>query len=281
MSQPIFHQSFLPATRHRVDAYVWKYSHEYGGRRPRHFHVEPEMNLVVSGWADYGIGETTVRVSKGELVGFPAGQDHVLLASSPDVFLYAIGMTPTFASEVLGGQAGEVAVPLHLRLDSHELAAIARRAELVVERDGIEQPCAELWEQAHWLGRQRPTRQGPVGRAGPLHVLTKRALQVVSENPELGLEAVARGAKANPTEVSRYFHRDLGMTFVRYRTRLRLLRFMHLVEEHRGNWTSAAIAAGFGSYSQCHRSFQAELNCSPRAFFKAGLRQEMQQVYDG
>jgi AraC-like DNA-binding protein len=259
-----------------VQAYVWKYSLEHGGRRPRHFHVEPELNLVINGWAEFGVGESTLRVSKGDLVGFPAGQDHVLLDTSKDVFLYAIGMTPMLASEVLNGQAGEAAVPLQMHLEPHELRAIARRAELVVDRVGIEQPCAELWEQVHWLGRHRRT-----GRSGALHVLTKRALQVVSESPELSLEAVARSAKSIPSEVSRYFHRDLGMTFVRYRTRLRLLRFMALVDERRGNWNAAAIAAGFGSYSQCHRSFQSELGCSPRAYCVSGLRQEMQQVYEG
>jgi AraC-like DNA-binding protein len=276
MNQRILHQSFLPKTRDRVDAYVWKYSLEHGGRRPRHFHVEPELNLVTSGWAEFGVGETTLRVTKGELIGFPAGQDHVLLDTSPDVFLFAVGMAPMLASQVLNGQSGETAVPLHLRLDHHELRAITRRAELVVDRAGVEQPCAELWEQIHWLGRHRP-----VGRAGALHVLTKRALQVVSESPELGLEAVAHSAKSSPSEVSRYFHRDLGMTFVRYRTRLRLLRFMGLVEEGRGSWNAAATAAGFGSYSQCHRSFQSELGCSPRTYFNSGLRQEMQQVYEG
>jgi AraC-like DNA-binding protein len=73
----------------------------------------------------------------------------------------------------------------------------------------------------------------------------------------------------------------MGMTFVRYRTRLRLLRFIELGQERRGNLTAAAIAAGFGSYSQCHRAFQQQLGCSPRAFFKTGLLDEMQQVYDG
>lgn len=274
MASPVLHQAFLPATRDRVDAYVWKYSLEHGGRRPRHFHAEPELNLVVNGWAEFGVGETTLRVGKGDLIGFPAGQDHVLLDTSPDVFLFAIGMTPMLASEVLNGPAGEASVPLHLRLDAEELQELTRRAEQAVDRLGMEQPCAELWEQVHWLGRRRPE-----GRNGALHVLTKRALQLVSESPDLGLEAVARSAKSIPSEVSRYFHRDLGMTFVRYRTRLRLLRFMGLVDEHRGNWNTAAIAAGFGSYSQCHRSFQAELGCSPRAYFSSGLRQEMQQVY--
>lgn len=274
MSNGIFHQSFLPREGH-VSAYVWKYSLENGGRRPRHFHAEPELNLVVSGWAEFGVGERTVRVSHGELVGFPAGQDHVLLTTSPDVFLFALGVTPMLASEVAVGQPGETALPLHLRLQAKELAELTRRAEQVVERAGVDQPCAELWDQIHWLGRRNPN-----GRSGPMHVLTKRALQVVSECPESSLDDVARGVKTCSSEVSRYFHRDVGMTFVRYRSRLRVLRFIALADEERGDLTSAALAAGFGSYSQCHRAFQSELGCSPRAFFKSGVRSEMQRAYD-
>lgn len=274
MSNPILHQSFLPRVSN-VSAYVWKYSLENGGRRPRHFHAEPELNLVVSGWAEFGVGERTVRVSKGEIVGFPAGQDHVLLETSADVFLFALGVTPMLASEVVFGQSGETALPLYLRLNASELGGLTRRAEQVVERAGVEQPCAELWEQVHWLGRKSPN-----GRSGPMHVLTKRALSVLSDAPESSLETVARGVKTCGSEVSRYFHRDVGMTFVHYRSRMRLLRFIALAEEGRGNLTAAAIAAGFGSYSQCHRAFQSELGCSPRTFFKAGVRQEMQRAYD-
>jgi AraC-like DNA-binding protein len=255
---------------------VWKYSTEYGGRRPRHFHAEPELNLVVRGWAEFGIGETIVRVSKGGLVGFPAGQDHVLLRSSSDVYLFAIGMAPTLAAKVVNASSGEVCVPQQLRPDRKELAAITRIAELVVDREGVDQACAELWDRVHWLGQRSPQ-----GRGGALHALTKRALQTVAESPELGLEDVARSARANPSEVSRYFHRDLGMTFVRYRTRLRLLRFIDFAKERRSNLTAAAIASGFGSYSQCHRSFQSHLGCSPREFFQAGVSQQMQLAYDG
>jgi AraC-like DNA-binding protein len=70
------------------------------------------------------------------------------------------------------------------------------------------------------------------------------------------------------------------MTFVRYRTRLRLLRFLELEKEQRGTWTDAAIASGFGSYSQFHRAFQAELGCSPRDFLRAGVSEQMQLVYE-
>jgi AraC-like DNA-binding protein/quercetin dioxygenase-like cupin family protein len=276
----IFHQSFLPQTASgSVHAYVWKYSEVDGGRRPRHFHVEPELNVVVRGWAEFGAGESVVRVSQGELIGFPAGQDHVLLSASNDVFFFAVGMAPTLAAKVLGqsGPGHQLAgtVPLHLRPSASEFAALTRRSELILEQAGIEQHCAELWEHVHWLGRDLPRCSD-----GALHALTHRALRVVSESPEIHLEAIARSARTNASEVSRYFHRDLGMTFVRYRARLRLLRFIELEKGHAGNWLASAMAAGFGSYSQFHRSFAAELGCSPREFFHSGVRQQMDRAYD-
>jgi AraC-like DNA-binding protein len=103
---------------------------------------------------------------------------------------------------------------------------------------------------------------------------------VLSESPEIGLVSLSRALRANPSEISRHFHRDLGMTLVRYRARLRLLRFIRLVDDGKGNWLEAAGAAGFGSYSQCHRTFQSELSCAPREFFLSGLRQQMQQAYE-
>jgi hypothetical protein len=43
---------------------------------------------------------------------------------------------------------------------------------------------------------------------------------------------------------------------------------------------TAASAAGFGSYAQCHRTFQSELGCAPRRFFSE-LRDQMQLAYAG
>ena len=70
------------------------------------------------------------------------------------------------------------------------------------------------------------------------------------------------------------------MTFVRYRARQRMLQLIRLVDAGR-DLTSAASEAGFGSYSQCHRVFHAELGCAPKSFFYSGRREEMQRIYDG
>ncbi len=268
------HQGFLP-TQGKSRAFVWKYSPVNWGRRPRHFHIEPELNLIASGHAIFGVGAAVVRVSQGDLLGFSPAQDHVLLDASPDLYLFAIGTEPTFSSDILRAAAHEGMLPLHLRLSPDDFRMLVNRASAIVDRDGVEQPCAELWEHAHWLRRHCAARS-----TSTMHVLTRRALSAVSQAPSLDLQSLAGRLRTTDSEISRYFHRDVGMTFARYRTRLRLLRVIGLVDGGGVTLRAAAESSGFGSYSQCHRIFQAELGCSPRRFFRTGLREQMQQAYD-
>jgi AraC-like DNA-binding protein/mannose-6-phosphate isomerase-like protein (cupin superfamily) len=263
------HQNFLPPGHHR--AFVWKYSEPIGGRRPRHFHAEPELNLVVRGSATFGIGDSVVTVSPGEIVAFPSAQDHVLLDSSPDLYLYALGLDAAFSAQVLDS---EPSLPMHVRLAERELRPVLDRAADIVDRPFADSLGAELWQRVHWLARHATTRSAH----GP-HVLTRRTLQRVRTAPELPLTVLARDLRAHPSEVSRHFHRDMGITLVRYRTRLKLIHFIHRVDTGNEELMTAASHAGFGSYSQCHRAFQAELGCSPRQFFFSGLREGMQRAY--
>jgi AraC-like DNA-binding protein len=266
------YQTFLPDDAHH--AYVWKYSQPIGGRRPRHFHAEPELNLVVRGSATFGIGDGVASVAEGELILFPSGQDHVLLEGSPDLYLYAIGLDPAYAADVAGASRDGV-MPLHVRLCADELNRVIAGAAAIVERPRVEGLGAELWQRLHWLGRR-----GGVPARRATHVLTRRALSLMESAPELGLNELAKRLRAHPSEVSRHFHRDVGMRLVRYRMRLRLLDFIRFVDAGRLDLMSAASAAGFGSYSQCHRTFMAELGCAPRTFFSSDLREGMQLTYE-
>lgn len=268
------HQSFLPASG-PARAHVWKFSLEYGGRRPRHFHAEPELNLIVAGSATFGIGDAVVHATAGDLLGFPPGQDHALLETSPDLYLFAIGMAPNFSSEVLRTERDSVALPLHMRLAQHDFQALVARSAAIVDQDSVDQSIAELWEHANWLRRKNA---GCLN--GAMHVLTRRTLSMMADAPDLDRDLLARKLRASPFAISRYFHRDVGMTLVKYRSRLRLLRVIGLLDDGKDNLAAAANAAGFGSYSQCHRAFQAELGCAPRQFFFSGLRQQMQWSYE-
>ena len=265
------YQAFLPDGEQR--AFVWKYSQTLGGRRPRHFHAEPELNLVIHGTATFGVGSRVVRLAKGELLAFPAGQDHVLLEASADLYLFAVGLDPAFSEEALG-KAGEPVLPLHARLPDHELGVIASKASAIVDQYRTAQAGAELWQRVHWLARRAPACP-----RGVPHVLTRRVLQLLGGTSEAGLDELAREVRAHPSELSRHLHRDLGMTLVRYRARLRLLQLIRLVDTGGYSLQAAADGAGFGSYSQVHRVFLAELGCAPRQFFTS-RRHEMQSAYD-
>jgi AraC-like DNA-binding protein/quercetin dioxygenase-like cupin family protein len=272
-SEPrLFHQSFLPVSGNER-AFVWKYSQAIGGRRPRHFHIEPELNLVVRGSATFAIGSSVAAVSQGDLLAFPPGQDHALLTASPDFYLYAVGLEPAYAAEVLG-QERAAGIPLHVALSAEEFCVILDRAATIVDRRRAHSLAAELWEQSYWVG----LRGVPRNRRAT-HVLTRRTLQLLSRAPELDLDALARYVRAHPSEVSRHFHRDMGITLSRYRVRLRLLHFIRQVDTGERDLMASASIAGFGSYSQAHRSFQAELGCGPRQFFSEGLREQMQATY--
>ena len=82
----------------------------------------------VRGAATFGVGDRVVQVSQGELLTFPSGQDHVLLESSADLYLFAIGLKPRYSAQVLKGDAP---LPMQLKLDKDELQTITERANSV------------------------------------------------------------------------------------------------------------------------------------------------------
>jgi methylphosphotriester-DNA--protein-cysteine methyltransferase len=68
--------------------------------------------------------------------------------------------------------------------------------------------------------------------------------------------------------LARVFKRDMGMSLVEYRNRLRLDRFWILVDGGRPSLLEAALAAGFGSYAQFHRVFRAQRQVTPREYLR-------------
>ena len=254
----------------RTRAHIWHYAPE--NRRPRHFHAEPELNLVVAGAATFGVGEAALAVTAGDLLWWPPGQDHVLLNSSTDFDLYVIGVTPALSERVLGaGAAAMTGGAARVRLDAISLArfrAICAAPVMGAAAPDVERHVGDLWREAQALRIGVPDT----------HPLTARTLRSLLIRPDLSRGELARVTRGNASELSRHFHRDLGLTLLAYRTRLRLLRFIALAESGR-NFLDAAGQAGFGSYSQCHRSFHGAFGCTPRAFFGTDLQKQMQDRF--
>jgi AraC-like DNA-binding protein len=254
-----------------VGGQVWRYSPEY--RRPRHFHVEPELNIVAAGSATFGIGEGKITAHAGDLLWWLPGQDHELIEATEDFDLFVIGLTQALSARVLGAAAAAAhCAPVLSRLSPRAANRILDRCaglQTITDPSAVEARVGDLWQEAHAARLPGPG----------MHALTRRVVLSL-----LGHRNVRRSdvsfAGADPSDVSRYFHRNMKLTFTAYRNRLRLLRFIEEMDSHSPSLLAAAHAAGFGSYSQCHRAFYSVLGCAPRAFFAGPARDAMSDAFE-
>ncbi len=250
---------------------IWRYAPEY--RRPRHFHAEPELNLVVAGHGQFGAGDAVFSAAVRDLIYWPAGLEHELLEASHDFDLYVVALTPELSERVLGDQnTRALGGPLRVSLSVSQFEPLVALSSIRVGEFGaavVENHVAELWRAAH--ATRSLINDG--------NALAQRILASLLAEPELSRSARAARVRAHPTDVSRHFHRATGLTLSAHRTRLRLLRLIQIMDSSPTTLLGAALAAGFGSYSQCHRAFQQVLACSPRQFLDGEFRREMLDAF--
>lgn len=231
-------------------------------RRPRHFHDEPEINLVLRGSARLGVGDQELTLSAGRAVVLQPGQDHELLSATQDLELYVIAVRPELAGRApsVFGAAGGIA-----HVDETDLARTAEALRALSHVNGteaLEQGIANVWS---WVARSAELPSA----------VARRARAALHAQPGLAGAELASRLSTTPSELSRSFRRSFGTPLVEYRARVRLLRFVQLVDSGQ-SLTSAALSADFGSYAQCFRVFERALGCSPSEYF-AGARRELDQ----
>jgi AraC-like DNA-binding protein len=233
-------------------AQIWRHQPAY--RRPRHFHEEPEVNVVVRGTARLGVGDRTLELGPGELVMFEPGQDHVLLDASSDLELFVVALRPALAQRVRGGRPNVLKEKVALSTsEARDLRERAWALDEVRDHGAVERELGDLFASLS-------------ARPCSCHVSSRRAVGELRATPEIGAADLAKRLHTAPARLSREFHQDLGLTLVEFRARLRLMRFVHLVD-HGATMTAAALDAEFGSYAQCHRAFRRALGCAPREYF--------------
>ncbi len=105
------------------------------------------------------------------------------------------------------------------------------------------------------------------------HPVLRKAVHRLTRDPSLGGDALAHELSISVSHLARLFKSEMGVTLVDYRNQLRLERFAAQMESGCTNLLEAALAAGFGSYSQFHRVFRALRGRSPRDYFASrGIR---------
>lgn len=108
---------------------------------------------------------------------------------------------------------------------------------------------------------ERPSLQPKTLSDGVVAVL--RRIRADASIPSSGL---AKGTGMTARTLARRFHSEVGVSLVDYRNRVRVERFLGLVERRGGNLLSAALDAGFGSYAQFHRTFRRLLGVTPSEY---------------
>ena len=106
----------------------------------------------------------------------------------------------------------------------------------------------------------------PSLRAKSLPADVAKAMQRVCEDPSVETRALARSVHITPRVLAKHFRDQVGVPLVDYRNRVRVERFLGLVERGGGNLLQAALDAGFGSYAQFHRVFRRMLGVTPREY---------------
>jgi AraC-like DNA-binding protein len=244
----------------RRRAQIWR--HQPMFRRPRHFHEEPEINLVVRGSALVGVGGQELALGQGQAVVLQPGQDHELLIASEDLELYVVAVRPELADKqpslLVGAQGAAQLSGEHLATIADALQALSQ----VSAADAVERGVVDVWSQV-------------LACCCKPKVVARRASAVLRRERNLPGAELARRLNTTPSELSRAFRRSFGLPMVEYRARLRLLEFVRLVDAGQ-DLTDAALNADFGSYAQCFRVFQRKLGCSPSEYF-AGTRDELSQ----
>jgi AraC-like DNA-binding protein len=238
---------------------AWR--HQPAFRRPRHFHLEPEINLITRGSCVIGIGDRQLRLTEGQFVVFQAGQDHELIEASHDLGLFVVALRPELAERALGTTAlpgieqSLVSASELTQLDA-ELSAFGE----LQDATSVDQRIADLFRLT-------------LERAPKAPALSRRAVESLRSDHSLSQSALAHRFRTTSSNISQDFRRALGVPLVEYRARLRLMRFIDLVDRG-ASLSRAAFDADFGSYAQCHRVFRRALRCSPQEYF-GGLRDQL------
>lgn len=233
---------------------MWR--HRPAHLKPRHFHAEPELNVVFAGKARLGLGRDEVELCAGEFVYFAPGQDHVLLEASPDLDLFVFALRPDLAERGLGScvlrsSRGEV---LDSLVKEEWLEALVH-LEQTRDAGAVEEHVVRLFSQA-------------ASFLQPGHATSRRALSQLLSHPELTTSELAACIGASRSEMSRRVHRDWGVSLVELRSRSRLMRFVDAIEAGE-DLSAAAFAADFGSYARCYHAFRRAFDCSPQQYLRA------------
>jgi methylphosphotriester-DNA--protein-cysteine methyltransferase len=125
---------------------------------------------------------------------------------------------------------------------------------------------------ALYLSKRGTLAWQPLPQKSGQSPLVERIIQALTTDLPITGECLANELGVSPGHLARSFKREMGVSLVDYRNRLRIDRFFESIQRERGtcNLLDAALEAGFGSYAQFHRVYRKFLGTTPRDIFSNG-----------
>lgn len=255
----------------KLDGRIWQYNNLAAANR-RHTHAELELNLVTRGRGVYLIGSRRYEIRRGDLLWLFPSQDHVLIEQTTDFRMW-IGV---FRRRMIRRIAVDAATR-PLTQSTQELESCRRLTHKDLQRLG------DLFSDLSTTKHQS-LLNGGIAYAlllawecfqhasdvsvQDVHPAVERASRLIRDGgSQDSLTTISREAGLSAGRLSRLFHEQTGFTFVDFRNRQRIERFLDLYGNgQRRTMIDAALEAGFGSYPQFHRVFHRVLGCSPRDY---------------
>jgi methylphosphotriester-DNA--protein-cysteine methyltransferase len=100
----------------------------------------------------------------------------------------------------------------------------------------------------------------------------------MAENPELNQEEICALMKISPSYLTRSLKKDFGHGFTQHRARVRVASFMAFMRREQWTITRAALASGFGSYTQFYRTFVKITGWKPKEYLDKNGRNQVAEI---
>ena len=230
--------------------------------RVDHRHPVLEFNLVLRGTGRYQMDGRDIALKPGTLVWIAPGRRHRLTRSA-----HLEMWVGTARPDIVGADwlALIDAEPMHAVGPRDQVELDRLFGEIAQDSDDLETYNAGI---VYALRRAQRATRAPAPVRRDVHPAVGRALLLMREDGgRLSLPEVAARTGVATSYLSRLFAADTHRSFVEWRNRIRLLRFMTRFREG-DTLLRAAEDAGFGSYAQFHRVFQELVGAPPRRWLR-------------
>jgi AraC-like DNA-binding protein len=236
-----------------------------------------EVNLLTRGTAVYLLEGTLYTLTRGSLFWQRSAADHALIRVSEDLEMWIAVFRPEMLDRICPAAMHQAVLSerptdrVHKRISSEamkDLSDFARAMQSFTNDVSRSNAALAYWLLSAFSAHRRGEVFSEGADGGDVHPAVDRAVRLLrSENAPPDVDALAQEAGLSPSQLSRVFAKQIGMSIVEYRQRVRLERFREMYGQgRRYNITQAALRAGFGSYPQFHRVFKRYFGFNPAEY---------------